>query len=154
MEPLSGHEPMFVGQFRHTMDAKNRVTIPATWRREDMDEFFSIPNLKDGFLMVLTPGAMRKVVATAEGDGSLSPQARQKFIRQFFSRAQNLAIDKAGRMVIPAEQCSKLQLQGEVMLVGNNRRIEIWNLERWAAWEKGADEDGRGFDEVCGNLGI
>lgn len=154
MEPQPVVEPMFVGKFRHTMDAKNRVTIPAMWRRGDVDEFFSIPNAKDRCLMVLPPGAMRKVVAKVESDSGLKPQARQKFIRQFFSRAQTLAVDKAGRMVIPAEQCSQLQLRGEVMLVGNDHRIEVWNLETWAEWERASDAEGPGFDEVCDNLGI
>ena len=153
MEPLSV-EPMFVGTFRHTMDAKNRVTITAMWRRGDINEFFSIPNIKDGFLMVLPPRAMRKVVEKVEGNGGLKPQARQKFIRQFFSRAQPLAIDKAGRMVIPAEQCSQLQLRGDVMLVGNDHRIEVWNPDNWAAWERASGEEGATFYEVCDSLGI
>jgi MraZ protein len=154
MEPLSGDEPMFAGTFRHTMDAKNRVTIPAAWRQKEIDNFFSIPNVKDGFLMVLPPGAMRKVREKVERDGSLPPQARQKFIRQFFSRAQALAVDKAGRMVIPAEQCTELRLRGEVMLVGNDRRIEVWNLENWTAWERASEQVSPTFDEVCGSLGI
>ncbi|MBV9998237.1 MAG: hypothetical protein JO015_03895 [Verrucomicrobia bacterium] len=156
MDPLPITEPMFVGKFRHTMDVKNRVTIPAPWRQKELDKFFSIPNLKDGFLMVLPPGAMRRVVDKVEDDGSLKPKARQKFIRQFFSRAQSLVVDKAGRMVIPAEQCSQLQLRGEVMLVGNNHRIEVWNLESWAGWERASEqeEEGPGFDEVCDSLGI
>jgi MraZ protein len=136
------------------MDAKNRVTIPAMWRRGDANEFFSIPNVKDRFLMVLPPRAMRKVVQKVESDGGLTPQARQKFIRQFFSRAQPLAIDKAGRMVIPAEQCSQLQLRGEVMLVGNDQRIEVWNPENWAAWERASGEGGPTFDDVCNSVGI
>jgi MraZ protein len=154
MEPLSVVEPMFVGRFRHTMDAKNRITIPAPWRQGEIDKFFSIPNLKDRFLMVLPPGAMQEVVEKVERNGALRPQARQKFIRQFSSRAQMLTVDKAGRMVIPAEQCSQLQLRGEVMLVGNYHRIEVWNLENWAGWERASDEEGPSFDEVCDDLGI
>jgi MraZ protein len=153
MEPLPVVEPMFVGKFRHTMDAKNRVTVPAMWRGK-IDKFFSIANLKDGFLMVLPPAEMQKVVEKVEQNGSLKPQARRKFIRQFCSRAQELVVDKAGRMVIPAEQCSELQLQGEVMLVGNDQRIEVWNVENWARWERASDEEGPTFDEVCDELGI
>ena len=153
MEPLPVVEPMLVGKFRHTMDARNRATVPAMWRGK-IDRFFSITNLKDGFLMVLPPGALRKVREKVDRDGKLDPQARGKFIRQFFSRAQTLAVDKAGRMVIPAEQCSELRLQGEVMLVGNDQRIEVWNLENWAAWERASDAEGPTFDEVCDGLGI
>ena len=145
---------MFVGQFRHAMDAKNRVTIPAIWRRGDIEEFFSIANVKDGFLMVLPRGAMRKVVAKVESNSGLNPLAGKQFIRQFNSRAQRLVIDKAGRMLIPAEQCSRLQLCGEVVLVGNGQRIEVWNPEKWAEWEKASEEGGPTFDEVCDSLGI
>ena len=146
-------EPMFDGQFRHTMDAKNRVTIPAIWRGGKIDEFFSIANVKHRFLMVLPLGAIRKVQERVEGNSGLSPQARQTFLRQFNSRAQRLVIDKAGRMLIPAEQCSRLQLCGEVVLVGNGQRIEVWNPEQWAEWEKASEEGGPTFDEVCDNLG-
>ena len=47
-----------------------------------------------------------------------------------------------------------MQLGGEVVLVGNGQRIEVWNSEKWAEWEATSEAGGRTFDEVCDNLGI
>jgi MraZ protein len=131
MEIPAAAQPMFVGQFRHAMDAKNRVTIPARWRRGEIDEFFAIPDLDGGFLTIMPPEVMKGVAEKVEQDLRFTPQERRDFIRQFYSRAQHLASDKAGRIVIPEEQCNLLQLQGEVVLVGSHSRFEVWNPLTW-----------------------
>ncbi|MBV9673012.1 MAG: MraZ N-terminal domain containing protein, partial [Verrucomicrobia bacterium] len=87
MESPQNAVPIFVGEFRHAMDAKHRVTIPARWRRGDVDEFFAIPNVEGGFLMVMPPAEFRRMAEKVEQDATLPPNERRKFIRQFSSRA-------------------------------------------------------------------
>ena len=72
-------------EFRHAMDAKNRVTIPSRWRRGEIEEFFAIPNLKGGFLMVMPPAEFTRLAEKVEHDQSLKPEERAKFLRQFSS---------------------------------------------------------------------
>src|SRR5271166_6247238 len=142
MEPPQIEQPLFTGEFRHAMDAKNRVTIPSRWRRGEIDEFFSIPNLEGGFLMVMPPGEFKRLAEKVDHDESLAPAERRRFIRQFSSRAQHLIGDKQGRIVLPDEQCKLLNLRNEVVLVGSYYRFEIWGPE---AWQKTAEEDGQMF---------
>jgi MraZ protein len=151
MDAPQNVQPIFAGEFRHAMDAKNRVTIPSRWRKSDVDEFFAIPNLEAGFLMVMPPSEFKRLAEKVENDESLAPVERRRFIRQFSSKAQHVTSDKQGRMVLPEEQCKLLKLQREVVLVGNYSRFEIWNPD---TWRKTTESDGPGFSYVLERAGI
>jgi MraZ protein len=151
MESSQIGQPIYAGEFRHAMDAKNRVTIPSRWRRGDLDEFFAIPNLKGGFLMVMPPAEFKRLLDKVEHDAGLKPEERAKFMRQFSSRAQHLIGDKQGRIVLPDEQCKQLNLHGEVVLVGNYTRFEIWDPEKW---QKSTEEDAPTFNYLMERIGI
>jgi MraZ protein len=151
MESSQVGQPIYTGEFRHAMDTKNRVTIPSRWRRGDLDEFFAIPNLKGGFLMVMPPAEFKRLADKVEHDVGLKPEERAKFMRQFSSRAQQLIGDKQGRIVLPDEQCKQLNLHGEVVLVGNYTRFEIWDPEKW---QKSTEEDAPTFNYLMERIGI
>ena len=151
MESPQIEQPIFAGEFRHSMDAKNRVTIPSRWRRGEIDEFFAIPNLEGGFLMLMPPGEFKRLAEKVEHDENLAPAERRRFIRQFSSRAQNVSSDKQGRIVLPDEQCKLLNLRSEVVLVGNYSRFEIWSPE---SWQKIMEEDAPTFSYLLGRVGI
>ncbi len=125
MDPNTS-QPIFAGEFRHAIDAKNRVTIPARWRSGEVDEFFAVPNPENGSLMVMPVAVTHEVAARAKSDPRFTPQDVQRFIRQFYSRAQHLTTDKQGRIVLPEEHCRQLGLKGEVVLVGSHSRFEVW----------------------------
>jgi len=133
------------------MDAKNRVTIPSRWRQGDMDEFFAIPNVDGGFLMVMPPTEFKRLADKVEQNQTISTMERRKFIRQFSSRAQHVTSDKQGRMVLPDDQCKLLGLRGEVVLVGGYSRFEIWNP---VTWTKVAEEDDSTFTYLLERVGI
>jgi MraZ protein len=151
MELPQIEQPIFAGEFRHAMDAKNRVTIPARWRRGEIDEFFSILNLEGRFLMVMPPAEFRRLAEKVEHDESLAPAERRRFIRQFSSRAQHVTSDKQGRIVLPDEQCKPLNLRSEAVLVGNYSRFEIWSPE---VWQKTMAEEASSFSYLLGRMGI
>ena len=151
MESPQTDQPIFTGEFRHAMDAKNRVTIPSRWRTGDSDEFFAIPNQQGGFLMVMPPSEFKRQVERVEKDESLQPADRRRFIRQFSSRAQHITGDKQGRIVLPDEQCKQLSLQSDVVLVGAYSRFEIWTP---ALWQETVNEDASAFKYVLDRVGI
>ena len=151
MESPQPDQPIFTGEFRRAMDAKNRVTIPSRWRRGDSDEFFAIPNQQGGFLMVMPPSEFKRQVERVEKDESLQPADRRRFIRQFSSRAQHITGDKQGRIVLPDEQCKQLSLQSDVVLVGAYSRFEIWTP---ALWQETVNEDASAFKYVLDRVGI
>src|SRR5882757_6449603 len=117
----------YAGEFRHSIDEKNRVTIPSRWRRDETEEFVLLPDANDQFLVVMSPEEFSRMNATVETDSNVSARDRRIFFRQLHARAQHGAADKQGRLVLPEEICKRLGLKGEIALVGGRGRFEIWN---------------------------
>ena len=122
----------YAGTFERSMDAKNRVTIPAAWLNGGPDEFHAIPEPSGDCLIVMPPEEFDSIESRIEQSGAPAPE-RRKAIRQFYSQARAVGADSNGRVLLPDEQCDALKLKGDVVLVGGRSRFEIWNVKRWAA---------------------
>src|ERR1700681_3202574 len=120
----------YAGEFRHFIDEKNRITIPARWQRGDAEEFIILPEAAHQFLLVMSPEEFSRMSASAESDPHVSSRHRRIFFRQLHARAQHGAADKQGRLVLPEDLCKNVGLKGEVVLVGHRGRFEIWNLQK------------------------
>ena len=123
--------PLYAGEFRHSIDEKNRITIPARWRHRGADEFILLPEATHQFLLVMSPAEFSRMSAAAENAPNVSARDRRVFLRHLHSRAQHGSADRQGRLVLPEELCKTLGLKGEVALVGGRGLFEIWNLQRW-----------------------
>ena len=140
----------YAGTFERSMDAKNRVTIPASWLNGGPDEFHAIPHPGGDFLIVMPPEEFDSVETSIKQSGIPSDMQR-KAIRQFYSQARAVGADSNGRILLPEEQCSALKLEGEVVLVGGRSRFEIWNAKRWA---KVSAEESASYLKVAGMIGL
>ncbi len=76
---------------------------------------------------------------------------RRIFFRQLHSRAQHGAADKQGRLVLPEDLCKKVELKGEVVLVGGRGRFEIWNLQRR---KRAQEEETPTYQHVANVIGL
>jgi MraZ protein len=103
MEPNAPLQPFYAGEFRHTIDEKNRVTIPSRWRRDRAEEFIFLPDSTNQFLIVMSPEEFARMTASAESNASVNARERRVFLRQLHSRAQHGLADKQGRLVLPEE---------------------------------------------------
>lgn len=124
---------LFSGEVRHTLDPKNRVTIPARWRSDEVDEFFIVPHSKQACLVAMPLESFERVGEEAAARAP-SPAAHRTFLTQFYSRATRCVVDKQGRLLLPEELCKTVDLRGELMLAGSLDRFEIWNPANWAAF--------------------
>src|SRR5260370_37465770 len=94
-------QTFYAGEFRHFIDEKNRITIPARWRRDGAEEFIILPEATHQFLVVMSPEEFSRMNAAAESNSSVSARDRRIFSRQLHSRAQHGAADRQGRIVLP-----------------------------------------------------
>jgi MraZ protein len=132
MDTLSTPQtPFYAGEFRHFIDEKNRITIPARWRGDGPEEFIILPEANHHFLLVMPPQEFSRMNSAAESNVDIPARDRRVFFRQLHSRAQHGSADRQGRLVLPEDVCKKVGLKGEVALVGGRGRFEIWNLTRW-----------------------
>lgn len=139
---------ILAGTYRHSLDEKKRVTIPARWRNEghgesdEKTEFFAILAVEDDDLAIhLTPASeMARVREQLQTDPDLDPKARNHVMRQLFAAAFPCPLDKQGRAVLPEDFCNRLKLKSEVVLCGVGSRIEIRSPEAWDALMPADDE--------------
>ncbi len=73
-------ERLYAGEFRHSVDEKNRITIPSRWRRGHAEEFILLPEATHQFLIVMSPTEFAKTSSAAETNlgGRPLPKARIK----------------------------------------------------------------------------
>ncbi|MCB6366241.1 division/cell wall cluster transcriptional repressor MraZ [Intestinibacillus massiliensis] len=118
------------GEFRHTIDAKGRLFIPAKLR-DELGEHFIITKGLDGCLFVYPEdgwGVLEDKIRALPLSKSRSLQ------RFFFSAATDSELDSQGRTLVPANLREYAGLQKEVTIIGVSGRAEIWDAARWAAY--------------------
>src|SRR3954469_5906203 len=151
MDTPSPAQAFYAGEFRHSIDEKNRVTIPSRWRRDGAEDFVVLAEANDQFLLVMQPEEFSRMSAAIESDPNVSARDRRVFFRQLHARAQHGAADRQGRLVLPEELCKRVGLKGEVALVGGRGRFEIWNLPRW---KRAHDDETPTYQHVANVVGL
>ncbi len=131
---------MFLGEYRHSIDNKDRLTVPVRYR-ELMDEGAFIVRGFDRNLMVLTTKAFEAITHRLDQMSLTDPLAR-RLRRLVIGSASRLEIDKAGRILIPDFLCQIVGLtcDHDAVLVGQGSYFEIWSTDEWALQQKELDE--------------
>ena len=151
MEDTSQPQKFFAGEFRHAIDEKHRITIPSRWRGDGPEEFIILPEPQHQFLVVMSEEEFSRMSARAESHGSVSARDSRIFLRHLHSRAEHGTSDRQGRLVLPEDMCRTLGLKGEVALVGNRGRFEIWNLQKW---KRAHEEETATYQHVANVIGL
>ena len=141
MDSLPLSERFYAGEFRHSLDEKNRVTIPSRWRRDQAEEFILLPQANHQFLLVISPEDFARMSAAVESNEGVSARDRRVVVVGEIDHAR----------VLPEELCRKVGLKGEVALVGGRGRFEIWNLQRW---KRAHEEETPTYEHVANVIGL
>jgi len=120
---------MFLGEFTHTLDPKGRLTIPARFRAQLADGLV-ISRGQDACLVIYP---VREWEALAEALGRLprSSQGARSYNRLMFSGACEATLDRMGRVLVPPFLRSHAGIHEDVVIVGANKVIEVWNPQAW-----------------------
>ena len=142
---------VFVGTYRHVIDEKKRVAIPAKWRAaaRGSQEFYVLPDPKN-CLIVLPSSAMEKMLERAD-DISIGEYQRRDVVRLIASRAHGSPCDKQGRIALTEELMKHAGIEKEAVLVGTLTRFEIWSPERWAEVDRSTMQS---FSEAAKQVGL
>ncbi|MEM7010684.1 MAG: hypothetical protein AAF585_04290 [Verrucomicrobiota bacterium] len=155
MDANNHSSQIFAGNFRHSLDEKKRVTIPARWRSADENgEFFAmLAGYGDDLVIILAPGfEMERVRKEIQENDEMSPQEKNEMMDEVFGNAFPAPVDKQGRIVIREEFCDALQLQGEVVLVGVGARIKVHSAKAWDATQKAKDT--KDYSKIANAFGL
>jgi MraZ protein len=123
---------MLLGAHEHTIDDKNRLTLPAKFRQAFADGVVITRGL-DGCLFAWRRQDWDRLVESRLASlDTLSAEGR-RIQRHFFSGATEAALDKQGRVMVPRELLEHAGLSRDVIIAGVHDRLEIWDR---AAWRK------------------
>jgi MraZ protein len=121
---------MFLGEYTHTLDAKGRLTIPSKYRNELAAGMVLTRNPVDRCLL-LFPQVEWDRLADKVSALPLTDPRSAAFRRAFFSAAEDAEPDGQGRILLSSRLRSHAQIQGDVVVAGMNKFIELWAPALW-----------------------
>ncbi|MBU5590801.1 division/cell wall cluster transcriptional repressor MraZ [Clostridium sp. MSJ-4] len=134
---------MFIGEYQHALDNKNRIIVPSKFR-ETLGSKFVITKGLDGCLYIYTIDEWSALEEKLRKLPLTSKDARA-FVRFFFSGANELELDKQGRALIPQNLIEYANIKKEIISIGVMSRIEIWSKENWEEYNNSNID----FDEIA-----
>jgi len=139
---------LLTGTFSRSIDEKLRVAIPKSLREalgcSEGGGIYLAPGT-DGSLAIYTEEALGQL-GRRLAEASPAQQSVRAYMRLFYARAQRVELDRQGRIRIPAELAELAGLSRDVLLLGVQDHLELWNPERWKAYF--ADKQAR-YDEIA-----
>ena len=147
---------MFIGEYKHTLDDKGRIAIPAKLRYSKIgeEEFWVTTKGFDHCLFVYPKNEWSVIVEALNERLTLTKKDDRSFLRMFVSPANEQAVDKQGRIALPLSLREYAGVQKDVVVLGAINRIEIWSEENW---NKYREENEKSFDllgEKIADIGL
>jgi len=121
---------MFYGEYEHTIDDKNRVTLPARFRDALDGGVVLARGIEKNIDVYPRAGWDANVARIAELD-SLNREARE-MKRFVFAGATVAELDKQGRVLLPPQLATHASVDKVIVLAGVHDHIEIWDRSEWA----------------------
>jgi len=142
---------MLIGEFRHTLDAKKRLAIPAKWRKEvgrkviityGLDHCLSVYPLKEWGRVLEKLGAL-----------PLGQADTRSFNRFMLAGAVETEVDGVGRILIPDFLKDFAGLEVKVVWTGVHGRLEIWDESHWQEYKARVEKQADALAEKLGEIG-
>jgi len=145
----------FSGKSEHTLDTKNRLSIPAIyrrWQQDDSDYTFVVTKGPDPCL-IAHPSVEWDIIAKKLLSNLSQFNTRHTaYVRAYCSEASRLKCDKQGRILIPQPLLDYARITKEVTIIGMINRLELWNSAQYRQHEPSHlspdDEFFKGLDEL------
>jgi MraZ protein len=138
---------LLTGTHPRTLDDKKRLTLPKKIREqlgEATQQLFVAQGL-DQCLWIYDKGGLERLVEKLDHTPATHAEARV-FRRLFFAQMEAVDVDKAGRVLLPDRLADFAGLKHEVVLIGVQDHLELWDADRWQEY---SERNGPRFDAVA-----
>jgi MraZ protein len=140
---LESNEPIYQARYRHGVDDKRRVQIPAKWRGDDEAVQYALilwphNGQPDACLLVLPPAAFSELVQKIKAMPFADRKA-EALRRILGEKSDRVQLDKAGRVCLPDWMATAAGIKDEAVLNGMFDRFQIWSPERYEETRAGVD---------------
>lgn len=126
----------FLGQFHHTLDAKGRLTMPAKLRGSLASGVVATRG-SDRCLVLFTADSWERLMERVRTLPLGDPRA-VRLRRHLFANAEGLMPDQQGRVLISSQLREWAGIQGDVVIVGQDTHLELWDSRTWHEQQQSA----------------
>ena len=140
---------MFIGEYLHTLDPKNRISLPAKFRK-DLGRSVVVTRGLDHCLFVYPKKEWAKE-AEARAAHAGGTAAARGLARLFLAGAMEIDVDASGRILIPDHLKGFANLTGKAVIAGVASRVEVWDEAAWKTYTAAIERDADSFAETLGN---
>ena len=143
---------MFIGEYKHSVDQKGRLAIPAKFR-VDLKKGAVVTRGIDSCLFLYTKQEWQKLVEKLT-NLPISQSKARAFSRLMLAGAMDVSIDKQGRIILPEYLRKFADMKKQVVIAGLYSRLEIWDESAWEKYKVQAEKSSTEIAEQMGELGI
>jgi MraZ protein len=143
---------MLIGEYLHTIDQKNRVSVPSKFRKE-LGKSVVVTRGLDKCLFLYTLGEW-KLLAEKLAKLPWGKAETRSFVRMMIAGATDVEIDSLGRILLPDYLKTYANLSDSAVVVGLYNRVEIWQPEFWHKFSENAKDNAELIAEKLGDSGL
>lgn len=125
---------LVTGEFKNTLDDKGRLSLPAKLRGGLSTNVLVVTQGVDKCLWLFTPERWTALSDQLFSTTSLFHQQARIIQRRIIAPAQEVEIDKAGRIAIPQSLREYAGLSKDCVVLGITKRLEIWDVDSYKTW--------------------
>ena len=129
---------MFTGEYRHSVDDKGRIAVPAKFRVQ-LGAGAVVSRWLDTCLAIHTQAGWAELAAKVAAL-PITDQASRRFQRFVFAGAAEVELDRQGRILLPAFLRDQIDLGSEAVVVGSRDHAEIWVPAAWETYSRELDD--------------
>lgn len=141
---------MLIGEYRHTLDDKKRISIPSKFRTK-LGKKFIITQGLDNCLFIYPVKEWEKIAAKLTELGI--SQAGRGFNRFMLSGACEVSIDSVGRILVPENLRNFAKIKSKVVFAGVYNRVEVWDEKAWDVYKNQVAKNADNMAEKLGEIG-
>lgn len=120
----------YFGEYTYTLDSANRIIVPSRFR-EQLGSEILIFRAAEGCLFIYDTPGFEAIIAPLKAQSGTA-LGREK-LRRFYSDVSAVSLDRNGRLVVPAECIAHASLKDEVIILGVDNHIEVWDKALYTA---------------------
>ncbi len=143
---------MLIGEYKHTLDSKKRLSMPSKWRKE-LGKTLIVTRGLDNCLFVYPQKEWQKITEKI-GQLPLGQADTRGFNRFFLSGAVEVEVDSVGRILVPDFLKDFASLETKTVLAGIYDRVEIWAENKWEEYKRRIEGQADALAEKLGDIGV
>lgn len=131
----------FVGEYERQIDERGRIILPAKIREDIGSTVYITRSPSEKCLHLYTEEEWERLSEKIMRLPTATDKNAAAFVRLFFGKATNAAVDKQGRVPLDKRLAEYGCLKKDVVLIGANTRLELWDAELWEEYQSGLSDD-------------